>query len=331
MGVIENRIDITELERSGGGGGGGTAASVSYDNTSSGLSATTVQGAIDEVVTKSAGKDQISCQNLLDNPFFTVNQRGETSYAGSNKYTFDRWKLISAGGSESAASVSISDGVVTLDPDEDSFTLIAQAFEDSFYNAIAGKVLTMSLLLSDDSIIKGTAAFTDKNTNVTFGTGTGYSFGFYTGQGFRVVAFDDFSIKAVKLEIGSVSTLGMDTTPNYAEELLKCQRYFQRVTAGNIVSSIFPGYALTANGARFALPLLPMRAVPTVTPSAVTSFGASKNTAANAVIPDTITVSGRFGNTVVIELSKTGGFTAESVYMFCQTVSGAYLDLSADL
>lgn len=49
MGVIENRIDITELERSGGGGGGGTAADVSYDNTSSGLSATTVQGAIDEL------------------------------------------------------------------------------------------------------------------------------------------------------------------------------------------------------------------------------------------------------------------------------------------
>lgn len=49
MGVIENRIDILELERSGGGGGGGTAASVSYDNTSSGLSATTVQGAIDEL------------------------------------------------------------------------------------------------------------------------------------------------------------------------------------------------------------------------------------------------------------------------------------------
>lgn len=49
MGVIENRIDITELERSGGGGGGGTAASVSYDNTSSGLSATDVQAALDEL------------------------------------------------------------------------------------------------------------------------------------------------------------------------------------------------------------------------------------------------------------------------------------------
>ena len=49
MGVIENRIDITELERSGGGGGGGTAASVSYDNTSSHMTATNVQAAIDEL------------------------------------------------------------------------------------------------------------------------------------------------------------------------------------------------------------------------------------------------------------------------------------------
>lgn len=49
MGVIENRIDITELERSGGGGGGGTAASVSYDNTSSHMTAKNVQAAIDEL------------------------------------------------------------------------------------------------------------------------------------------------------------------------------------------------------------------------------------------------------------------------------------------
>ena len=49
MGVIENRIDITELERSGGGGGGGTAASVSYDNTSSHMTATDVQAALDEL------------------------------------------------------------------------------------------------------------------------------------------------------------------------------------------------------------------------------------------------------------------------------------------
>ena len=49
MGVIENKIDITELQRTGGGGGGGTAASVSYDNTSSHMTATDVQAALDEL------------------------------------------------------------------------------------------------------------------------------------------------------------------------------------------------------------------------------------------------------------------------------------------
>ena len=39
-----------DLMGGGGGGGGGTAASVSYDNTESGLTAETVQDAIDEVV-----------------------------------------------------------------------------------------------------------------------------------------------------------------------------------------------------------------------------------------------------------------------------------------
>ena len=48
MGVVENRIDIMELMK-GGGSGGGTAASVSYDNTVSHLSAATVQAALDEI------------------------------------------------------------------------------------------------------------------------------------------------------------------------------------------------------------------------------------------------------------------------------------------
>lgn len=39
-----------------GGGGGGSASDVTYDNTSSGLTATNVQDAIDEVVTEVSGK-----------------------------------------------------------------------------------------------------------------------------------------------------------------------------------------------------------------------------------------------------------------------------------
>ncbi len=50
--TYKESIDRLEKEiknASGGGGGGGTAADVSYDNTSSGLTAGTVQAAIDEI------------------------------------------------------------------------------------------------------------------------------------------------------------------------------------------------------------------------------------------------------------------------------------------
>ena len=50
--TYKESIDLLEKEiknASGGGGGGGTAADVSYDNTDSGLTAETVQAAIDEV------------------------------------------------------------------------------------------------------------------------------------------------------------------------------------------------------------------------------------------------------------------------------------------
>ena len=45
---------------------------------------------------------------------------------------------------------------------------------------------------------------------------------------FAITAGCSITLKAVKLEIGSVSTLANDAPPNYAAELAKCQRYFQR-------------------------------------------------------------------------------------------------------
>lgn len=48
--TIQNSIDLLEKNANGGGGSGTTsAANVSYDNTTSGLTATNVQAAIDEV------------------------------------------------------------------------------------------------------------------------------------------------------------------------------------------------------------------------------------------------------------------------------------------
>lgn len=49
--TIKESIDLLEKEikNAGGGGGASTAADISYDNTSSGLTADNVQAAIDEV------------------------------------------------------------------------------------------------------------------------------------------------------------------------------------------------------------------------------------------------------------------------------------------
>lgn len=47
--TIQHSIELLERGNSGGGSGASSAAAVSYDNTSSGLTATNVQSAIDEL------------------------------------------------------------------------------------------------------------------------------------------------------------------------------------------------------------------------------------------------------------------------------------------
>ena len=55
------------IDQNLGGGGGGSASDVTYDNTDSGLSATNVQDAIDEVVTEVSGKqDALTAGNGID-------------------------------------------------------------------------------------------------------------------------------------------------------------------------------------------------------------------------------------------------------------------------
>ena len=87
--TIQHSIDLLEkaVDNSGGGsGGGGTAASVSYSNTSSGLVATNVQTAIDEldtnIETVSAGVPTIA--QYGDN--FSTTERKVGSWYGEDLY-----------------------------------------------------------------------------------------------------------------------------------------------------------------------------------------------------------------------------------------------------
>lgn len=174
--------------------------------------------------------------NLLDNPWFTVNQRGESSYpAGSIRYTVDRWR--DSGG---YLTITInSDGSLTIaNNDNSNVTDFLQYMENNILPAIAGKKVTASVMLSNGTVESGTVTIPSTIPS----TATILNFFTLTNVGnvalgvrqskpyFRIVFNHNTSatIKAVKLEIGEISTLAEDTVPNYEEELAKCQRYFVR-------------------------------------------------------------------------------------------------------
>ena len=201
----------------------------------------------------------VSNPNLLDNPWFTVNQREQSSYSsGDGGLTFDRWKLW--GGSNISATVAKSNDVITITKGSGSgYAQIGEKLED--YSLLEGKTLTMSVLLADGTIKSGTAQFVDASTNFVFLIESGdFGLSFTAGYFSMVVYGASKQIKAFKLELGSVSTLAQDTAPNYATELLKCQRYFQVIAQGQRYR-----LAQYGGGGMINIPLtVPMRDKPTM-------------------------------------------------------------------
>ena len=211
----------------------------------------------------------ISHENLLDNPWFTVNQRGQSSYSYSSGYTVDRWRI-----GYGDIICGVTNNGITLSSSILGSNFV-QFIEEDFYNKfIAGKDLTLSVLLTDGTIKSATghapvntsyyqnAAFmyiTNTCTIVVVGK---------TGENeqvrlrFTEANSDSVSIRAIKLELGSVSTLAMDTAPNYQQELAKCQRYFQRINIGSGQGFAY-GVATSTTTARIVIPLtVPIRDVP---------------------------------------------------------------------
>lgn len=176
---------------------------------------------------------KVSHENLLDNPWFTVNQRGFTS--GNPEvpiHVADRWAVRY--NPSNSGSVSLSNNILTL-TSTGNLLIVGERFEEAV--GFSGKTLTASILLSDGTIYYGTGVFPSKNGSdlnvIDTNDFTVYyqyssSSGNYPFLGVLCKANKTISIKAVKLELGSVSTLANDTAPNYAEELVKCQRYFYK-------------------------------------------------------------------------------------------------------
>lgn len=256
-----------------------------------------------------------SNRNLLDNPWFTVNQRAAATVS-SVGYHLDRWY------SYNNYTVT-ANGITTT-----SAGNFDQTLESALKTALNGQTVTMSAKLADGTVYSATGTYYSAyGSTYSIGSGGGITF-YITGDGKARYTFgNNLSIRAVKLELGSVSTLANDTPPNYAEELAKCQRYFFRIDGGYHPFGV--GDAPSATQVRIFVPTpVTMRreGTHTVTTNGYITIRGSgmTGTAPTNVVWNTVDTNG-----VSLAFTVTGA-TAYEVYLGIFAGAG-YIDLSADL
>lgn len=193
-----------------------------------------------ELTIDKAELTQLTNPNLLDNPWFTVNQRdfSSNSSQGALNYTVDRWCLIY---NPSGRTLSKTNNGITIDTNS-GVAILWQLFATNKSADLVGRTVTASVMLSDGTIYYGTGVVPAKDSAAAgevklIDVGNFYLYLQYTtsqSKGFFATGIyfksgKTCTIKAVKLELGTVSTLANDSRPDYTTELTKCQRYFVNV------------------------------------------------------------------------------------------------------
>lgn len=296
--------------------------------------------------------------NLFDNPYFTINQRGLTTLSSAG-YMYDRWKM-----SIDIGTMNATDDGLELDATSNAITLFQgfekdnltykKIFEDAANNYTWSMDFTVEEKPSDNAMyirmhtnVGGQSSslktiFTIYPNDVVVGqryitSGTikpGYTISntatnlflawLYLRKGWKI------TIHSFKCEKGSISTLAMDTIPNYQQELAKCQRYFVRYTCpDNTYMPIAFGRVQTATEFRCPYILsVPMRAKPTVTISDFSKFKVYTNTHDGVI--SSITVSGIASNQIALSFGVSG-FTAGEIGVLSRTTKDEYIDFSAEI
>ena len=189
----------------------------------------------------------LSNPNLLDNPDFAINQRGETSY--SDGYTVDRWRVYSG-------NVDVGEDFITLEAqDASTVASLRQSIENS--SRLAGKTVTFSVdwdILNAGSRCCLQLKYNNEWSQQVFFTETGRNISTVTVQ---LPAELTTSVEAAimihtpvdagvvgkvklysaKLEIGGYATPFIPPDP--ATELAKCQRYLLKINAFEAFRAVY--------------------------------------------------------------------------------------------
>lgn len=192
-------------------------------------------------------------RNLLDNWYFAggsqqgggqfpINQRAITSVNASNNL-IDRWRIYRY----VSGSATLTPNGINLSVDFD----FGESIESARLPNIPNLPVTISALFSDGSFVSTTSILSNNGDSefITVPISSNASLD-YTRNWQSDIDLFAFSLKsnasiipiAAKLELGSSQTLAykdeggnwqLYETPDYAEELAKCQRYFQLYSAAD--------------------------------------------------------------------------------------------------
>ena len=166
--------------------------------------------------------------NLLDNPNFKINQRGQTEYIGTNNFTVDRWAQYPSTCKVIVNNTENGSGIILRSTSdivpENTYVRINQGFEEPL---VLGEKYTLSVNLDGITYIINFNA-TEEFKNHSFGN---YKYTIYTSISGIIIqlngGYDQVNIQWVKLEYGSTVTAFIP--PNPATELVKCQRFYKEI------------------------------------------------------------------------------------------------------
>lgn len=163
--------------------------------------------------------NKFSNPNLLINPDFKINQRGKSTYSSTGAGgTVDRWvgtNVKTVVNSDNTVSLSSLSGTGYYMQHEESISYGKHTYS-IYVQAISGVVKAFYKSKDSKDIELGTLK---QGLNTFTSSDDGFKSFFVSIAGGSEVA-----LKYVKVEQGTVATSFV--APNYADELIKCQRYY---------------------------------------------------------------------------------------------------------
>lgn len=249
---------------------------------------------------------QSANHNIIINPNFAINQRGQTSYTSSG-YTVDRWTMSGPGVTVVENGVQLNNG-----------TTITQYIEQTLIRANSNYVLSFYVGYSNNNQFQKIGAYIAVSSTGTVSSVTNFAtiqnctIGFSynsTKSAYAVSIATDSSAPAylivqwAKLEEGTAATPCM--IPDYATELLKCQRYYQNIR--------LHGCATASSGTTTIYAAVPipttMRVNPTITVISLPDVrGEGLSQTASSV-----SLQGLYDNFIQLNVQATG-LTGNNVY-----------------